>query len=191
MIIRDNMKKNNSERNAKTFVLIAVIVLAIGYAIITTSIIVIKKYPDVFIIKKDDKEQIEDNTEIDAEENFNVHYLSSKTSPTIIGGTGTATISEDKKSASFYVNNIVSNDDRAYIKYDIYNDSNGYNANIDINITNSNPEYFKVSKEIENDFIREKNKTTVTFIIELIKSPINTEETTTVSGTIVAKPVKK
>ena len=48
------MKKNNSERNAKTFVLIAVIVLAIGYAIITTSIIVIKKYPDVFIIKKDE-----------------------------------------------------------------------------------------------------------------------------------------
>ena len=40
------MKKNNRKRNAKTFVLIAVLVLAIGYAIITTSIIVIKKYPD-------------------------------------------------------------------------------------------------------------------------------------------------
>ena len=47
----NNKEKNdNNERYLKTFVVVAVILLAIGYAIVTTSYIVAKKYQKNYTI---------------------------------------------------------------------------------------------------------------------------------------------
>lgn len=85
----------------------------------------------------------------------------------------------------------MNDNDTVYIKYDVYNDSDQYNADLDIELTNSNPNYFRVTKQIDKKTIKEKEKTTVTFTVELIKVPIHSEETTSVTGKIIAKPVKK
>ena len=203
------MKKNDNRNKLKLFVLIAVIILAIGYAIVTATLIVVKKNPiNYFIIKESADNNDDTNTDGDKskrnnnkgssempenEENgkFYVHYVTDNNSPVITGGTGTATVSDDSLSAIFYINSIMSDNDIVYISYDIRNDSENYDADLDINLTNSNPEYFKVTKEINDKILRENNRTNVTFKVELIKSPIENEETTTISGTIIAKPIKK
>ena len=203
------MKKNDNRNKLKLFVLIAVIILAIGYAIVTATLIVVKKNPiNYFIIKESADNNNDTNTDGDKskrnnnkgsseipenEENgkFYVHYVTDNNSPVITGGTGTATVSDDSLSAIFYINSIMSDNDIVYISYDIRNDSENYDADLDINLTNSNPEYFKVTKEINDKILRENNRTKVTFKVELIKPPIENEETTTISGTIIAKPIKK
>ena len=203
------MKKNDNRNKLKLFVLIAVIILAIGYAIVTATLIVVKKNPiNYFIIKESADNNDDTNTDGDKskrnnnkgssempenEENgkFYVHYVTDNNSPVITGGTGTATVSDDSLSAIFYINSIMSDNDIVYISYDIRNDSENYDADLDINLTNSNPEYFKVTKEINDKILRENNRTKVTFKVELIKPPIENEETTTISGTIIAKPIKK
>lgn len=203
------MKKNDNRNKLKLFVLIAVIILAIGYAIVTATLIVVKKNPiNYFIIKESADNNNDTNTDGDKskrnnnkgsseipenEENgkFYVHYVTDNNSPVITGGTGTATVSDDSLSAIFYINSIMSDNDIVYISYDIRNDSENYDADLDINLTNSNPEYFKVTKEINDKILRKNNRTKVTFKVELIKPPIENEETTTISGTIIAKPIKK
>ena len=203
------MKKNDNRNKLKLFVLIAVIILAIGYAIVTATLIVVKKNPiNYFIIKESADNNDDTNTDGDKskrnnnkgsseipenKENgkFYVHYVTNNNSPVITGGTGTATVSDDSLSAIFYINSIMSDNDIVYISYDIRNDSENYDADLDINLTNSNPEYFKVTKEINDKILRKNNRTKVTFKVELIKPPIENEETTTISGTIIAKPIKK
>ena len=203
------MKKYDNRNKLKLFVLIAVIILAIGYAIVTATLIVVKKNPiNYFIIKESADNNNDTNTDGDKskrnnnkgsseipenKENgkFYVHYVTNNNSPVITGGTGTATVSDDSLSAIFYINSIMSDNDIVYISYDIRNDSENYDADLDINLTNSNPEYFKVTKEINDKILRENNRTKVTFKVELIKPPIENEETTTISGTIIAKPIKK
>ena len=203
------MKKNDNRNKLKLFVLIAVIILAIGYAIVTATLIVVKKNPiNYFIIKESADNNNDTNTDGDKskrnnnkgsseipenKENgkFYVHYVTNNNSPVITGGTGTATVSDDSLSAIFYINSIMSDNDIVYISYDIRNDSENYDADLDINLTNSNPEYFKVTKEINDKILRKNNRTKVTFKVELIKPPIENEETTTISGTIIAKPIKK
>ena len=207
------MKEYDNRNKLKIFVLIAVIILAIGYAIVTATLIVIKKDPINYInIKEPDesKEDINDNSNTnngnksksnnnkdssevpENKENgkFYVHYVTNNNSPAITGGTGTASVSDDKMSAFFYINSM-SDNNTVYISYDVQNDSEKYDADLDINLTNSNPEYFKVTSQIDNKILKENNKTKVTFKVELIKQPIASEETTTITGTIVAKPIKK
>lgn len=212
------MRKIDTKNKLKVFVLVAIIILMIGYTIVTATLILTKKNPvNYFNIKIADEGQDtpsgnsnnnsngnsnhyyptnpgKNNNNSDVPEDtghFNVHYVSSSTSPKITGGSGTATISDDGKTASFYINSIMNDNDTVYIKYDVYNDSDQYNADLDIELTNSNPNYFRVTKQIDKKTIKEKEKTTVTFTVELIKVPIHSEETTSVTGKIIAKPVKK
>lgn len=208
------MRKYDNRNKLKLFVLVAVIILAIGYAIVTATLIVVKKNPiNYFNIKDsaDDKDNTNNNdnnnnngdksnrnnnnggSEVpENKENgkFYVHYVTNNNSPAITGGTGTASVSDDKMSAFFYINSM-SDNNTVYISYDVQNDSEKYDADLDIDLTNSNPEYFKVTSQIDNKILKENNKTKVTFKVELIKQPIASEETTTITGTIVAKPIKK
>lgn len=205
------MRKIDTKNKLKVFALVAIIILMIGYTIVTATLIFTKKNPvNFFNIKIADESQNNPSNNNGKTNNyyptnpgknnkgvpedtgyFNVHYVSSSTSPKITGGTGTATISDDGKTASFYINRITDDNDTVYVKYDVYNNLDQYNADLDIELTNSNPDYFRVTKQIEKKTLNEKEKTTVTFTVELIKAPIHSEETTSVTGKIIAKPIKK
>ena len=189
------MRKIDTKNKLKVFALVAIIILMIGYTIVTATLIFTKKNPvNFFNIKIADESQNnpsnnngktnsyyptnpgKNNKGVPEDTGyFNVHYVSSSTSPKITGGT----------------NSIMDDYDIVYIKYDVYNNSDQYNADLDIELTNSNPDYFRVTKQIEKKTLKEKEKTTVTFMVELIKVPIYSEETTTVTGKIIAKPIKK
>ena len=58
-------------------------------------------------------------------------------------------------------------------------------------VENSNPEYFDVTYNIADPVIgvnETKSKTTITVTVELIKTPITQDETTTIGITINAEP---
>lgn len=173
------MKKiNNRENSSKLFVLLAVLILAIGYAVVTTTIKVIKPSPKNNTVIKDNKEY------------FDVHYLSDDTTPHIELGTGTAEVSEDKKTASFNFNNMKKKGDLAIVKYKIINDSTE-DANLDIKLTNNNSEYFKVTKKLAKTTLKSKEVTTLTITVELLITPSSGEKTALITGTIIASPIKK
>lgn len=173
------MKKINNEVNkSKLFVLLAVIILAIGYAVVTTTIRFIKPSPNNNTIIKDNNEY------------FDVHYLSDATTPHIELGTGTAEVSEDKKTASFNFNNMKKRGDLAIVKYKIINDSTE-EANLDIKLTNNNSEYFKVTKKLDKTILESKEITTLTITVELLITPSVGEKTALITGTIIASPIKK
>ena len=227
----NNKEKNdNNERYLKTFVVVAVILLAIGYAIVTTSYIVAKKYQKNYTInvfdnytnenkdkqndknnkdtKKNNQNEIDKNNQNETENDkdkdhdhdndndidptarpkFNVHYVENSSSPKIVGGTGTATISDDQLVALFDVSGMAKVGDKVSVKYDIYNESVGYDAILEINVTNSNPEYFNVYRKIDKLVIGEKETTTATITVELIKDIYEGSVSTAISGTIKAKP---
>lgn len=156
------------------YVLLCVLVLAIGYAILTTTILNTRS-------KK--KENYITNTST-----FNVHFINSSISPRIVKGIGTAYISDDKKSAYFDITSLAKKGDIAIVEYTIYNESIEYNAILDIKLSNTNSEYFKVTKKLEDKLLKEGTATILTIKVELEKIPIKGTETTRVSGTIIATP---
>lgn len=223
------MKKNDkSESNLKKFALLAVIILAIGYAIVTTTIRVIKISPNNIgnnqntnTTNNDDSNTDDNNTNDGRNSNngskgnngsnsgysgnkkddssdkdhdkiktdFDVYYISDETSPRIISGMGTADISEDKKKAIFNFTGMTRKGDTAVVKYTIYNASSNTAANLDVRLTNSNSEYFKVEKRLEKTTLQAKEKTEVTVTIELLITPIDGEKKATITGEIIATPV--
>ena len=174
-------KKKTNNKKLNTFILMAAIILAIIYAIITTSVILKKEHERKNSLIKVD--------EVEVKPAFYVHYIATEDSPKIIKGTGTASISEDKTSATFAIQGMSRKGDKAIVEYTILNESEGQTANLDINITNSNTEFFKVDKKLDATIIHEQQITKATITIELIKTPINTIEKTLVTGDIVATPM--
>lgn len=200
--------KRASKENLKFIVLLGVLILAIGYAIVTTTIMLVKTSPNrsSYTIRNNNEEtDINEDTnnnshknsnslksEEDYEDpNFAVYYISNDTSPSIIKGMGTAHISDDGKTAVFDFSGMARKGDTAAVRYTIYNNSYNSDAALDIKITNSNSEYFKVYKKLETTKLKSKETTTVTITVELLATPIEGEKKASISGTIIAKPIKK
>ena len=200
--------KRASKENLKFIVLLGVLILAIGYAIVTTTIMLVKTSPNrsSYTIRNNNEEtDINEDTnnnshknsnslksEEDYEDpNFAVYYISIDTSPSIIKGMGTAHISDDGKTAVFDFSGMARKGDAAAVRYTIYNNSYNSDAALDIKITNSNSEYFKVYKKLETTKLKSKETTTVTITVELLVTPIEGEKKASISGTIIAKPIKK
>ena len=170
------MKKKSNKKTVYllSYVFLCVIVLAIGYAVLTTTVLNNK-------IKK--RENYIVNTT-----SFDVHYVKSSISPRIISGIGTASISDDNRTAYFDVTGLTKKGDKAIVEYVIYNEPIKYDALLDIQISNTNNEYFKVTKKLEDNLLKEGTATILTITIELTKTPVKDVETTKVSGVIVASP---
>lgn len=218
-------KKDKSEINLKKFALFAALILAIGYAIVTTTIIAIKISPTNMDNNRNVNDNNSDNTNNNNTNNndnyytnnngshyannndnnnsgkkekkdskiktdFDVYYISDETSPYIESGVGTAEISNDKRTAIFSFSGMTRKGDTAVVKYTIYNNSSDTDANLNVRLTNSNSEYFKVDKRLGKSILPAKEKTTVTIMIELLVTPIDREETATITGIINATPVE-
>ena len=74
--------------------------------------------------------------------------------------------------------------------YEIENASENLSANLTIETTNSNTEYFEIESMLAETSLLAKTKTTVTVTVKLIKEPIEESAEATVNVIITANPVQ-
>lgn len=164
--------QNNKRLQLLLIVLIAVAALGIGYASIS---------PVNLIINSNATASVDQN-------NFKVYFVTSN----ITTGTGTASIDEnDNTIAYFDMFGLTKKGDYAIATYVVRNDSNSVNADLSLIVNTNNNEYFKVSEQIERDFIMPGEETLVTLKVEMIKTPISSIETVNVSARIKAYPTNE
>lgn len=160
-------------RNTKAIVglvlLVAVLLVAVGYAAITAT-------------------QLNINGTANAttkQENFTVEF------------TGTPTVSDADKVEAKLVDqkplNAIMNVSKLTAKgdtatYTIANTSADLSAVLSATTSNTNDEYFKITQNIAKATVAAGDTTTITVTVELIKTPITQDEETTIGVTITAEP---
>ena len=101
-----------------------------------------------------------------------------------------ANITGDLK-ASFTVEGLTSKGETATITYTIENASEDLSANLSAEVTkNTNSTYFKVTPTVAKTSILKEETTTVTVEVELLKTPVSQDETSTIELAITAEPVQ-
>lgn len=168
----------NSE-NKKIFqicllVLIAIVVLGIGYASITAINL---------IINSNATASVNNN-------NFKVHFIEAKEINGTTGVGGTSVIETDDTKASFNVTGLSKTGDYAEAKYVVKNDSAGIGTIISLDLTSSNQEYFKITETIDDNKLQAGEETFATVKIEMIKTPINDSISTNVVAKIISTPLE-
>ncbi len=166
-------------------VLIAILVLGIGYAAITGVDLMVTGNANV---KPD-------------QDNFAVHF-DTNTAPSITKGSGvdtdatvTATYTDDLD-ATINVDGFTKKGDTATVVYTIINESEDLDAtlsgpDIDTTVTGYNDEYFTVSATLgKTELSAQGDTTTLTVIVEAIKTPVENTESTTINITVPADPVQ-
>ena len=155
----------NSAKVVGLVLLIAVLLVAIGYAAITTVQL-----------------RINGNANATAnQDNFTVRF------------SGTPTVSDaDKVDATLNpamnVSKLSAKGDTATATYTIENTSADLSAVLSATTTNSNTEYFKVTQNIAKATIGHGETTTITVTVELIKTPITDGIESTIGVIIDANP---
>lgn len=172
MIINSNNKRTFQ---IVLFVLIGLVALGIGYAGITAVDLIVNGHGLVTA----------------SQANFIVHFISTTTSPKITTGTGTAWIDRnDDTIASFEVTGLSKKGDTAVATFTVKNDSKDIGADFSIELEYENEEYFKVTEIIEDNQLKAGESTSVSIVVELLKTPIGDDITTHVSGKVIANPIE-
>lgn len=165
------MKKRNTY--VGLILLVAVLMLGIGYAAMTNITLNITGQATATV----------------NDENFKVKFTGTPTvsDEEIV----TATIANDTK-ATINVDALSAKGDKVTATYTILNDSEDLSASIAVpTITNSNDEYFSVTTDMDAaTTVASKGETTVTVTVELIKTPIEENQTTDITVSLVASPVQ-
>lgn len=157
------------------FVLIAFIVLGVGYAAINNINLIINGTGSVTA----------------TQENFLVKFLDvDGHRPQVTPGSPNTVSVIDNTTASFDVSTLSKKGDTATATIDVKNESNGVGARIGLNLTNSNDTYFKVTEHIADTELQAGDITTVTVTIEMLKTPISANETTSITATLTANPIE-
>ena len=158
-------------RNIKAIVglvlLVAVLLVAVGYAAITATQLTINGTANATT----------------KQENFTVEF------------TGTPTVSDADKveaklvaqkplNAIMNVSKLTAKGDTATATYTIANTS----ADLSATTSNTNDEYFKITQNIAKATVAAGDTTTITVTVELIKTPITQDEETTIGVAITAEP---
>ena len=153
------------------FVFIAVITLGVGYAAISAINLVISG----------------NSTSSVNQNNFSVVFKSAS----VTTGTGTASINnQDATIAYFDVSGLSAQGDTVVATYTIKNESAGVGAEISLGITNSNSEYFQVTERVEDNKLQAGDTTTATITVTMIKTPLENEVSTNITGTLTAFPLE-
>ena len=157
------MKNSTKKRQlqALLFVLVTILVLGIGYAGVTSV-----------------NQTITINSTASAvQENFKVYFTDS----TITEGKGTASIDEDDATIGYFdIIGLSKVGDSAEAIYTILNDSNSVGADISLQLTSSNKEYFKVTETLADSQLQAGETTTATITVEVIKTPTQDDVSTAV-----------
>jgi len=173
----------HNSQNKKTLqivlvVLIAVLSLGIGYATISNINLII-----------DGNATANPN-----DNNFKVHFVETADTPNLEGNvtlTGSADIDKnDNTMATFNVGGLTKEGDYAIATYTIINNSNDVGAKLSLELTNSNADYFKVTETITDTELQAGDTTTGTVKVEMIKTPLTDEVTTSITAKIKATAVE-
>lgn len=160
----------------KTFVgvalLVAVLMLGVGYAAIA-----------------DVKLNVQGNvTATPSDANFKVEFTGI---PVTSDGVSASISEENKLEATIDVTGLTQAGDVATATYTIINNSEDLTANLTANvIENSNSTYFKVTPTLAQSSIAKKASTTLEVKVELIKTPVATDETGTIKVQVTAAPAQ-
>ena len=158
------------------FVLFAMITLGIGYAAISNILLTINSTRTV----------VKPN-----QSNFKVEFLDEEGARPSIEGSPTNNVSITSETvASFDITTLSKTDDSVTATLKVKNSSNGMGALIGLNLTNSNPEFFKVTETILDNSLQAGEKTTVTVKVEMIKTPINDSISTSITASLIATPIE-
>ena len=167
------MIKNRKRLKIFLFFLIGVLTLSIGYASISAI---------NMLINGNGTASVNQN-------NFKVHFTEAKEITGTTGVSGTTIIESNDTVASFNVTGLSKTGDYAEAEYTIKNDSAGIGAEISLNLSNTNNEYFKVTETILDNKLQAGDETTASVKVEMIKTPINDSVTTSVTATLTASPL--
>ncbi len=170
------MKNSGNEKIFKIFlfVLIAVVVLGIGYAAASSIHLL---FNGTVSVAPD-------------QSRFKVQFVSAQRIKGSPGAGGTAIVDYyDKTLAHFTISGLTKVGDYAQATYLVKNNSNKIGADISLEITNSNPEYFKVTQSIDNNILQAGETTLATVKVEIIKSPIDNAVSTDVSTKLISNPL--
>ena len=129
----------NSRKKIKVFlfVLISILTISIGYASISAINLLING----------------NGTASVNQQNFKVHFTEAKEITGTTGVSGTTIIESNDTVASFNVTGLTKVGDYAEAKYTVSNDSAGIGAEISLNVTTTNTEFFKVTETINDIFV--------------------------------------
>lgn len=162
-------------RNTKAIVglvlLVAVLLVAVGYAAITATQLTINGTANATT----------------KQENFNVEFTGT---PTVSNADNVeAKLVEGKPlNAIMNVSKLTAKGDTATATYTIANTSADLSAVLSATTTNTNDEYFKITQNIAKATVAAGDTTTITVTVELIKTPITQDEETTIGVAITAEP---
>ena len=166
----------NSRKKIKVFlfVLISILTISIGYASISAINLLING----------------NGTASVNQQNFKVHFTEAKEITGTTGVSGTTIIESNDTIASFNVTGLTKVGDYAEAEYTIKNDSAGIGAEISLNLSNTNNEYFKVTETILDNKLQAGEETTAKVKVEMIKTPITDAVSTTITATLTASPLE-
>ena len=168
------MIKNRKRLKIFLFFLIGVLTLSIGYASISAI---------NMLINGNGTASVNQN-------NFKVHFTEAKEITGTTGVSGTTIIESNDTVASFNVTGLSKTGDYAEAEYTIKNDSAGIGAEISLNVTTTNTEFFKVTETIDDNKLQAGETTQATVKVEMIKTPIDSDVSTSVTATLIATPLE-
>ena len=167
--------KNKKTLQIVLLVAIAVLTLGIGYASITAINLLINGNATASV----------------NQENFKVYFTQAQSITGSTGVSGTSSIDDnDATIAYFDVSGLTKVGDYGVATYTISNNSNGIGADISLQLTNSNNEYFKITETVADSQLQAGDTTSATIKVEMVKTPINDSVTTSITGTIKATPIE-
>ncbi len=151
--------------------LIAVLLVAIGYAAITAVPLNINGSAQAtpeqtnFTVKFSGTPTVSDSSKVVAEIN-----------------------QQDQLKATINVSKLTAKGDTATATYTIANTSADLSAVLSATTSNTNDEFFRVTQNIAKGTVAARDTTTITVTVELIKTPITQDEETTIGVIITADP---
>ena len=164
--------KKNTKLSIGIVLVVAVLLVAIGYAAITTRTLNIdgtaQATPDSanFTVKFTGTPEVSDQDKVTAE---------------IKSG--------DELKATMNIEGLTAKGDTVTAKYTIQNTSKDLSAALSATVTsNTNSEYFTVDYEIADSTIAHGDSTTILVTVTLIKTPIDNDQTSTIGITVKADP---
>ena len=171
----------HNSQNKKTLqivliVLVAVLTLGIGYASLSAINLII-----------DGNATANPN-----DNNFKVKFLNEDGVTPMIEGAPTNTVQVDSDTtASFNVATLNGAGQSVTATYRVKNESPGIGASIGLQLTNSNPDYFKVTQKILDNKLQAGEETTVTVKVEMLKTPVESAVSTNITATLIATPIEE
>lgn len=163
--------KKNTKVSIGIVLVIAILLVAIGYAAITT-----------ITLNIEGKSQANPDSA-----NFAVKFVGTP----VVSDSGkvTAGIEENALKATIDVKGLTAKGDTVTATYTIQNTSKDLSAVLSANVTsNTNSEYFDVSFNIADSTIAHGDSTTILVTVTLIKTPIDEDQTSTIGITVSADP---